>query len=277
MTAGGLSPQGYSPLGKSKAEMQALSSTIERPALSVLGLSTPKQLFAALAQADLENGFLPRLLVEHSSQRRGKMHRPRPQSVPVDLLKWISKCLPDKALGIADIHGISCPPEPETLGFSAAAEKLRLAFDDEQLKLESQHANDGTQLEGLFVRTHEHSLRIAVIAAVSLGENEITSEAMQWAIDYVREVTGSLEKMLRENIIGSDLARLLREVREVIAKHPGASLSDLARHAPLRNYGSRDRRNFLQSLEESGEIRSERVAPVRGQVRVRFYAEHRED
>ena len=266
---GRLLPQAYATQNMSKAAREELSRIVERPSITLLGLSTPRQLTDALSGADLASGLLNRFLVVRAVQEARPMREDTDAAIPPKLVAW-AKSHAALALGAVDAHDFEHPPEPVVVPFLPSGWEAIRALEARVIDRINDLARDGEGFEATWARCVEISMRVALIVAVAMGRNKIDSEAARWAADFVFDLTDQLQKLLQNNLAESEAERVSKRLLAVIQERPGVPLSQLARCAPLVSFKRRDRWEFLASLVESGEIRTE-VTKHRGKQLNRYF------
>jgi hypothetical protein len=168
--------------------------------------------------------------------------------------------------------GPEFPPVPILVPFSVAAQTLIGEFEDRIIDRQNKAKN--SVVEALYNRTLEQSMRVSLIVAVSLGLDEISEDAMRWAIDYVdfyaqRAIAG----MMREINEGSNDA-LRKKAGDAImrAGEGGLSMSDLLKQVPaLGNLNKQQRDGLLAVIIEDFPIDRSVVKPDgRGRPKITF-------
>jgi hypothetical protein len=178
------------------------------PALSLLGMTTPKELYRACRSRDIANGFLNRFMFVEEKVA------PPYQKVAAGALE-----LPERIK--AGLQKLYQPPqlldqsgEPAVrLTWGPGAEEI---FDNVRISLERE--TDERKRE-LFWRAPEKIVRVATIVAAGRFATEVSREDMEWAWDWVSDcdqtlLTGVNEYMEEEKLEFSELCReVLRRIR----------------------------------------------------------------
>ena len=176
--------QGFSTIGLSSRLREEFSRVVHRPALTLIGMSTPSTLEIAVSDADVQDGFLNRFLYARGSDALvAKSSNPWP-AVPEALTAWMQACASAHG-GEGNLSGMDTadmPPEPVMVPFAPEASQLFKQFDGEIM----QRQGGGPTPRAMLGRTHEHALRLGLIVSASMGRQEIDTEAASWAIDYAR-------------------------------------------------------------------------------------------
>src|SRR5690606_7735000 len=185
---GTVSPKAYSPHGMSKQQVEEMrKSLIERPALSIMGMSAPTHFDGALGLNDVNDGFLNRFIIvqtpvdEQLSRKDIDFNTP----VPEELIEWIQRM----SYASADeddfdtIDYATKAPEPVLVPFTDRARELTDEIEVELLKRSREMKKFG--LQNLFRRTREIIMRVSLIVALSCESDCIKRKHVEWARDYV--------------------------------------------------------------------------------------------
>lgn len=224
-------PTAYSTNGKSKEQIQAARDlVVKRPAITVLGLSTPETFFDALSQDDVANGFMNRLLVVHSRQQE-KVELPRRwKKTPDKLKRWIGR------YGVsddADFTGGESPTEveeAEAVRLSKKAHRRLHEISQEIIDLKEEYRS--MRLDGMFSRSREITLRIALIVCLSMDDSDdIEPEHLDWSWRYVHFHTMEMVENARKMMGAGPTIRVADHLAELIdeAGAKGMTIRDLAR------------------------------------------------
>lgn len=251
-------PQAYSLNGKTKEQVEQIrNQVIRRPAVTVLGLSTPETFFDAVSQDDVANGFLNRLIVVNSREEPRVEDPRRWKKIPDSLKSWLVEYgqSPD-----ADIDGAEDPMEvvePEVVDFSADA-KVRLR-EIAQFVIDRQKALRPIRLDGMWSRSKELTQRISLIVALSCEHKKISLSDVNWAWDYVRFYTEEMIANTKVYMGASPLIRLADQIAAIIcaAGAGGISTRDLTRKVPsFKMLDGRDRKEVIDRLNQIHDIAS---------------------
>lgn len=90
------------------------------------------------------------------------------------------------------------PPHPLEVAFTQEAEDLLREY--EQRLVNAIKKETGTGLEAMYNRSREIAMRLSLIIARSMGQDEISADAMQWSIDYVNHYAIQTIEMFRSNM-----------------------------------------------------------------------------
>jgi len=252
---GSLRPLGYSTMTLTVQQRQELASrVIHRPAISLLGMTTPRTFYGALNEQAIEGGFLNRLLVVESHTGRQLSRPAEPLEVPDSVVEW---CIAARGpAGPGNLQGLDPAhdqvPLPRVVDFTVEA---RAAF--RQYEADCLDSMDELELENLAElegRSVEKALRIALILAVSDNVTAplIRVEHAEWAIAYVRHYTAQTIASVREHMHDSQFAVWKRATLDAIRRGgtKGLTERELCRNCrPYAGLEPRMRKAVTDSLK----------------------------
>jgi hypothetical protein len=235
---------------------------IVQPHLSLMGISNPTSLWAALGGGALKDGSIARYLVFHPNEMYPSPNRQAldsddtPNSV-LDPLRAILEDIPVPE-GRGNMAGmVACAdPCPYRVPVSGPAKD---ALDDyEDANVHDRRKSSGTDRTSIIARAVEHAWKIACIAAVSDNPRApmITLEHAQYGIALSAWSTNWLSSKAGDHVADSDFGKKLNKVLEIIrhAGRDGLDKSDLTRATSRMLSGTRDRDDIISNLEESGQV-----------------------
>lgn len=194
--------------GKRYADDSSDVDKIERPYLCLFGSTTPTELTAALSQAQIDNGFLNRILYIETNQDKPPKNRDRKpgfDSSTIEQLRSLS----------AHANGIPASIlQPRVIAFRDEARTLLDQFDDD-----CDTRVDGA-MGSLWVRAHENAVRVAGCVALGMSEAIVTKDIAQWAIAFVSWCVQSMIDRLEADMASSpfeaDAKRALKYIKRAI-------------------------------------------------------------
>jgi hypothetical protein len=235
---------------------------IVQPHLSLMGISNPTSLWAALGGGALKDGSIARYLVFHpnemypSPNRRALDGDDIPNSV-LDPLRAILEDIPIPE-GRGNMAGIvaSADPCPYRVPVNQAA---RDALDDyEDANVHERRKSAGTDRTSIIARAVEHAWKIACIAAVADNPRApmITLEHAQYGIALSAWSTNWLANRAGDHVADSDFGKKLNKVMEIIrhAGHGGMTKGELTKATSRMVSGTRERDDIISNLDESGQV-----------------------
>lgn len=235
---------------------------IVQPHLSLMGISNPTSLWAALGGGALKDGSIARYLVFHpnemypSPNRRALDSDDTPHSV-LDPLRAILEDIPVPE-GRGNMAGmVACAdPCPYRVPVSGPAKD---ALDDyEDANVHDRRRSSGTDRTSIIARAVEHAWKIACIAAVSDNPRApmITLEHAQYGIALSSWSTNWLANKAGDHVADSDFGKKLNKVMEILrhAGSDGLDKSDLTKATARMLSGSKERESLIADMVESGQV-----------------------
>jgi hypothetical protein len=235
---------------------------IVQPHLSLMGISNPTSLWAALGGGALKDGSIARYLVFHpnemypSPNRRAMDGDDIPNSV-LDPLRAILEDIPipEERGNLAHIVA-TADPCPYRVPANQAA---RDALDDyEDANVHERRKSAGTDRTSIIARAVEHAWKIACISAVADNPRApmITLEHAQYGIALSAWSTNWLASKAGDHVADSDFGRKLNKVLEILrhAGRDGMNKGDLTKATSRMVAGTRERDDIIANLEESGQV-----------------------
>jgi hypothetical protein len=207
---------GYSTHGMSKEQVEAMKARkVERPALTILAMTTPTTLTAALGTDDARNGFLNRFLIVSSPLERHMSRKTR----------RTRRCRPNSSSGSRNMPGRPCQtmmaflmatdptfvPEP-------IVRSRKLLREIEADLLAEMGRLDKVGLADLLGRTKKTIQRVSLNVALSDWADQVELKYIEWARDYVLLYTRQMIELIGENIDKSDVEQIADKIYDMIAK-----------------------------------------------------------
>jgi len=260
---GTIRPDNYSLMNmSSKQQQEAMDRSTIKPAITLMGMSVPKNFYGALSTGRIVDGFLNRFIVVESKLPRvvGKMVPFREPSHAI--CEWVRKMRETKN-------------EMEELAKNNSELDFKqrvLTFDNESKDLltklaykliEEQDALEKDGLEVLLSRTREKAMRLALICALADNHNTniIKSDITKWAIDYVYYYDQLLVDNCEDKVAGSETESKIKQVLSFIRSQGdiGISKRDIDRREIFRSMKSYEVKEIIERLKNSGEIQEKDV------------------
>ena len=260
---GTIRPDNYSLMNmSSKQQQEAMDRSTIKPAITLMGMSVPKNFYGALSTGRIVDGFLNRFIVVESKLPRvvGKMVPFREPSHAI--CEWVRKMRETRN-------------EMEELAKNNSELDFKqrvLTFDNESKDLltklaykliEEQDALEKDGLEVLLSRTREKAMRLALICALAddYHTNIIRSDITKWAIDYVYYYDQLLVDNCEDKVAGSETESKIKQVLSFIRSQGdiGISKRDIDRREIFRSMKSYEVKEIIERLKNSGEIQEKDV------------------
>ena len=232
-------PKNYSNMGRKRADQVSKQEQIVHcPAITLLGLATPAQMYDNLSTVDVEDGFLNRLICVDISLPPGD--KVRRQNVPLSnhLIDWARDIRSPTNNNRTDMTGIdtahNIAPTPKIIEFDDAALDL---FDD-TADLLVQKENDGEfELPDMTRRWVENAMRLAtMLAACKDSQNPVIDvQLAHWALSYVLHYGQDFMDKVATKVADSDFHRLYLKILELVTRagKQGMTERDLATYSRL--------------------------------------------
>jgi hypothetical protein len=232
--AGFLSSDAYSTLSAKRGdEVEDTSVTIDRPAMVIVGISTPSTLYKAVNTESIASGYLPRfLIVESNSDRTVSRWIETDVQVPDELKDWCAYCAGMTGES-GNLSAFINPPEPVTIEFDSSCRSVLEEY--ERKIIEIQNGLDQYGIAELWGRVKEIAQRIALIVAVSCESDTILPEHLKWSIAYTTKHFHHTTTRIREVVSNSDYESTCKEVLGIIRKSglKGSTQREIYRASPL--------------------------------------------
>ena len=248
---GVLRPQGYATIGLTKEQAEAFEKVIRRPSLTLLGMSTPSEFYGAISGGDIASGLLNRFLIV-KSEIGVQMSQER-RIVPIGdrIIGWLKAhaTAHSEAGNLTGTNTYDMPPAPVLVPFSRAALDILRTYEAELVQ--SIKAENESGLEAMYNRSREIAMRISLIVARSMGQDEIGPEPMQWAIDYVRFYNQRAIAMFRDNMAESSHQAICKAVYAKIKKSGLKGMTEAELGDKIRPFDAltlRDRKQVMEKL-----------------------------
>lgn len=271
---GNMQMKRYSKIGMNAEQAKAMSlqSMVSNPALTLVGMATPGDMFAAIGVEEIKSGFLNRMLFCISDAQRA-VSNPKPDiPVPESIANWIK--------AINERHGVKADHATENipqikLRISDAADALHQEF--EAYSVDYANKLEGTGIEDIANRNGDIAAKLALLAALMDNpQAEIVSEDnMRWAIWWTKNSFIKLLEQLKCRVSSSDYEGMKLEALNAIreAGPSGITLTSMFKRKPFSAWRKRDRDEVLNDLQSADLVFSEqKEADGRGRASTVFYA-----
>jgi len=260
---GTIRPDNYSMMTLTqKQQQEALDRSTVKPAITLVGMSVPRNFYGALSTGRIVDGFLNRFIVVESKLPR-TVSRMVPFAEPsYAICEWVRKVRETKnEMEQISRDNSEVDFKQRVIKFDDESKDLlnKLAYElvDQQNKLEK----DG--LEVLLSRTREKAMRLALICAVAENPNTnvIKGEMTQWAIDYVYYYDQLMVATCEDKVAGSEMESRIKQVLSFIRTQGemGISRRDIDRRELFRSMKSFEVKEIINRLINAGEIQEKDV------------------
>tara|TARA_R110000851_G_scaffold187318_1_gene337112 strand:+ start:18527 stop:20896 length:2370 start_codon:yes stop_codon:yes gene_type:complete len=257
-------PEKYSRMGEYKSGFQGegdtekVDLTIQKPFVSVFGMTTPAKLIDSMTKMMIQDGFINRFTIVQAQEGRQKMqtivHRPIPQSV----LNWTetarNRSTGSLGAGLRDTFNIKS--SENVLDFSAESLELISKFEDRIIAKQNKLEKEG--LDELYSRTVEQAMRYSLIVELALRPNSdvVQQDSVKWAIEYVIYNAEQFEKLVKFELVETKHEAQYKDGYKAISqyKEKGIAHSDLMKMSPYRGLKMHERDDIIKYLVDSEQI-----------------------
>lgn len=232
-------PKNYSNMGRRKSDqVSKAEQMVHCPAITLLGLATPAQMYDNLSTVDVEDGFLNRLICVETSLPVGEKVRRQATPLPTHLIDWAVAIRTPQGASRTDLTGLDT-------AYNVAPTPKMVQIDDEALDLFDGTADLLTEQEvvGEFVlpdmtrRWVENAMRVATLLAVCRdSQNPIIDGSLaNWALSYVLYYGQDFMDSVSRKVADSDHHRLRQAIYDMIVRSGknGMTERDLAKNSRL--------------------------------------------
>ena len=271
---GTLRQQGYATNTMKSAEAEKLEKVIKRPSLTLVGMSTPSEFLKAIGGGDVASGLLNRFIIVKSEIGVQMSQKKRQSSISERLAKWAKAhaTAHEGTLDAGNIHDV--PPNPIEVHFTPEAETI--LRDYEARLVDAIKKESGTGLEAMYNRSREIAMRLSLIIARSMDQQEIGPDAMIWAIEYVDYYANQTIEMFRMNMAEGPFQACCKEVFAKIEKAglEGITERDISRAvSKFANLEPKRRKDVMDALTEDRGIECRQTnVGQRGKPRFAYFA-----
>lgn len=231
----------------------AASISVNAPAFSIFGASTPGAFYAALSTASVNDGFLNRFMLAMANPRSGAQEvDPAMRGVPAHIARGVAALVPVEAPNSIPLDSAISSAPGRCLEW-ATADMRQVALDFEEAILADADAGDGL-VKSLTGRVFEYAVRLASIHAVSRAgiHARVGIEDLAWGAAWARESAEHMIVQARSLMSASDYEAKLNLIRNAIREAGTLGKRELLRQ--VRSVSARERDDIIRHLIESGEI-----------------------
>lgn len=212
---------------------------IDEPCLSVVGSTTPSELYDSLGSKDAVNGFLNRWLIFESKDINPKLNKNGGvQEPPKEMVKQIK-----------NLNQVFKKPRIITISQEADTILDTLYEKTNNNRLEEIKAK--SDLASVWVRTRENAIKLALIAEDGI---EIKKETMQWACDVSYFCSQQMMDIVNDNIADSQYEKEYKSVLKFIRERKVIKHSALLKRFS-RKLKALDLKNIIAMMVECQDIK----------------------
>ena len=255
---GTLRPDNYSLMSvQEEFKEKMMNRVTHKPAITLVGLSVPKNFYGALNSGRIADGFLNRFVVVESNEPRRVGDLKRYKEPPTNVVNWVNYVRRLKGtLSDAARDNAELDLNQIVLEFDKQSEELLQDFAREIIKRQDILEKDN--LEPLLSRSREKAMRLALLCtlASSADATKITADVTKWAIDYIRYYDLMFIEACRDKVASSATESKIKQVLSFIRSRNGEGISkrEVDRHELFRSMKSYEVKEIIERLKNAGEI-----------------------
>tara|TARA_A100001515_G_scaffold123230_3_gene107021 strand:- start:1707 stop:2930 length:1224 start_codon:yes stop_codon:yes gene_type:complete len=251
---GTLRPRAYSSMGlteKQRGDVERLK--VLRPAITLYSMTTPKQFYSAIGEADIEAGMLGRFLVVNSDAECGARKRGQTKAAPpAGVVRWAQSMRDAGGGNLAGVEVHDVAPKTVELEFTPAAYEVLDAFEAETVKRRRRLSNSG--MDVLLARSVEIAMRLAAIVACSKQSPRIDREAMEWAVVYSGHAFNGLVEAVGTQMTGSEFGARRQAILEAVTAAGERGMTDREMKRRFKRLKPKEHAEAVRALVDAGEI-----------------------
>jgi len=244
---GTLRQQGYATNTMKSADADKLEKVIKRPSLTLVGMSTPSEFMQAIGGGDVASGLLNRFLIVKSDIGVQMSQKKRRSTISDRLSAWAKDHANANEGDLDTGNSHDMPPHPIEVAFTKEAEDLLRKYEERLVAAIKKET--GTGLEAMYNRSREIAMRLSLIIARSMGQDEISADAMQWSIEYVDYYALQTIEMFRANMAEGPFEAACKAVYARIEKAGLIGLTERELSRSVSAFANMDRRKRADILD----------------------------
>lgn len=263
-------------MGRRKSEqVNKTEQMVHCPAITLLGLATPAQMYDNLSTVDVEDGFLNHLICVDISLPLGDKVRRQNLPLPDMLIDWAKSIRMPQMVSRTDLTGVdtahNVAPSARMVEFTDEALDL---FDVTADLLAQKEADGDFVLPDMTRRWVENAMRLATLLAICANNDHpvITAELAHWALSYVLHYGQDFMDKVASKVADSDFHRLYLKILELVerAGKQGMTERDLSTFSRLFASSTPIQREMaIKALLSEERIVAVAIATISGRGRKR--------
>tara|TARA_Y100001938_G_scaffold38221_2_gene52705 strand:+ start:1 stop:1140 length:1140 start_codon:yes stop_codon:yes gene_type:complete len=260
---GTLRPDNYSLMNMTaKQQEEALNRSTMKPAITLIGMSVPRNFYGALSTGRIVDGFLNRFIVVESKLPRAVGRLVSYSEPDYDICEWIRRVRqPRNEMEEVAINNSELDLKQRVVKFDQHSLDLLNVLAHDLIRQQDKLEKDG--LEVLLSRTKEKAMRLALICQMSENPNSkvISGEMTEWAINYVNYYDQIMIDTCEDKVAGSEMESRIKQVLSFIRTQGeiGISKRDIDRREIFRSMKSFEVKEIIKRLMNAGEIQEKSV------------------
>jgi hypothetical protein len=255
---GTLRPDNYSMMNvPEQYREQFMNRITHKPAITLVGLSVPKNFYRALNSGRIADGFLNRFIVVESKEPRKMSALKESTTPPKKITDWIDGVrYPKTRLMATAINNAEMDFKQQVLKFDDLSKELLNDLARDIVKRQDILEKDN--LEPLLSRTREKAMRLSLCCALADNVNAeiISGDITKWCIDYVNYYDSIFIEACRDKVASSATESKIKQVLNFIRSRNGDGISkrEVDRHELFRSMKSHEVKEIIDRLINAGEI-----------------------
>tara|TARA_Y100000592_G_scaffold30393_1_gene48378 strand:- start:3422 stop:5542 length:2121 start_codon:yes stop_codon:yes gene_type:complete len=255
---GTLRPDNYSLMAVQEEYKEKMMNRVTyKPAITLVGLSVPKNFYGALNSGRIADGFLNRFVVVESNEPRRVSDLKKYKEPPLNVVNWVNYVRRLKGtLSDASRDNAELDISQTVLEFDKQSEELLQDFAREIIKRQDILEKDN--LEPLLSRSKEKAMRLSLLCTLASNADakKITADITKWAIDYIRYYDLMFIEACRDKVASSATESKIKQVLSYIRSRNGEGISkrEVDRHELFRSMKSYEVKEIIERLKNAGEI-----------------------
>ena len=260
---GTIRPDNYSLMTlTAKQQQEALDRSTIKPAITLIGMSVPRNFYGALSTGRIVDGFLNRFIVVESKLPRVVGRLVSYSEPDYNICEWIRRIRqPMNEMESMAIDNSELDMKQRVLNFDEDSLSLLNVLAHDLIRQQDKLEKDG--LEVLLSRTKEKAMRLAMICQLADNPNskKITGEMTEWAINYVNYYDQIMVDTCEDKVAGSEMESRIKQVLSFIRTQGeiGISRRDIDRREIFRSMKSFEVKEIINRLINAGEIQEKDV------------------
>jgi hypothetical protein len=239
--------------GQDKASREEKRFEIDQPCCAIYGTSTPETFWGSLDSSKVRDGSMNRFTIFNApysrpERQRGKILGGFPKKI-VDRATYFKNMSVRPGKPHEDLAEDTGSPEPEIITYTDNAWKKFEALED--------YCTDKIDNSGvhgsMWVRTAEHSKKIALINCVGNNKYEITSEHAEYGCELMKFLTNSTCNEINKHLADNEYERISKRLERMIrdSSSKGISTTELYKATRFLRNG-KHRKEVLDDLQSAG-------------------------
>lgn len=247
---------------------QKASQTIFSPALSLYGVSTPEQFYSSMEGSSLEDGTLNRFLLLNGRERPDETDPDYDASLVPDCITEAMKEIYRRSGELAITYRNDPMTDPAAAGqlrhidwCADGSKALYASFSADVERIVRAEKESGA----FYARTAEMALRIATIVAIGrLDDEQVRKSDLEFGIAIAKSSAERMSSGAADYMSDNENQANAQKVTRIIKARGGRIKHRDLLVAMQHSMKSRDLRDLLAGMCESGKLEKQEVAPSGG-------------